>query len=306
MNSPSIEFYRDLLDGLPQQIAVIDESGSVDWVNKAWRDFSKENGGDEHTGVSANYLVACLNAARAGDESAAEVYRGLKQLMAGDAAEFSYEYPYTSPVDTKWFLVRARALRGSTSGQWIISRENITKRLISEGRFRKLAGTDSLTSLANREAFDFFLDAEIHRSERSAQPLSLIMLDIDCFKAYNDFYGHVGGDHCLRKVAFIIATTFNRPSDMVARYGGDEFAVVLPQTGLDGAVGKAIDLLQDIRDFEILNESAALGEHLTVSIGLVSVIPDRDLKLEDLIAKADHALYKSKESGRDTVTVYED
>lgn len=305
MNSPPIEYYRDVLNGLPQHIAVIDSSGNLEWVNEAWRIFSDENGGDDkRTGVPTNYIEVCDRAAQAGDEAAAEISRGLRELAVGESSDLYYEYPCHSPTETRWFLMRAKPLPGDAQGSWIISHENITERRFAEHQLEELAVTDSLTSLANRRRFDDFLDAELRRSERAEQPLSLLLLDIDFFKPYNDHYGHVEGDDCLQKIASAIQTAAKRPSDLVARYGGEEFAIVLAQTGEKGAVRIAEDALQRIRDEKLPNEGAGAGKHVTASIGLVSVTPNREMRPEDLIEKADEALYQSKEAGRDRLTVY--
>jgi len=307
MNATFADHYRDALDGLPQQIAVINGSGNLAWVNKAWHSFSADNEGDEErTCVSANYLEACESATEAGDESAAEVYHGLKRLIAGQSNDFYYEYPCHSPVEIRWFLMRAKPLSGDSKGYWIISHENITERRFAEARLEKLAVTDSLTSLPNRRRFDDFLEAELRRSQRASQFLSLILLDIDHFKAYNDHYGHVEGDACLQKVAQSISAAARRPSDLAARYGGEEFALVLSQTGKEGAIRIAEAVLRGIRDLEIPNEGLGPGNFVTASIGLVAARPDRTLQSSNLVSQADEALYQSKENGRDTLTVYEE
>lgn len=306
MSTSSSDFYHSALDGLPQQITVIDRAGNLRWVNAAWRSFSVDNEGNEQsTCIAANYLDACERAMLSGDKSAADIFQGLKQLVIGQSEEFFYEYPCHSPTELRWFLMRARGLSGAGQGHWIISHENITERRFAAERLKNLSITDALTALANRRHFDIFLDAEIRRSTRSSQMLSLILLDIDHFKFYNDYYGHVGGDACLQKVARAIKSATNRPSDLAARYGGEEFAIVLAQTSMEGAIHVSEALLQSLRNQRIPNKGAGAGKYVTASIGLVAIKPDQNLRPEDLIARADKALYRSKRNGRDQFTVYQ-
>lgn len=165
-------------------------------------------------------------------------------------------------------------------------------------KVKRLATLDSLTKVANRRAFDEFLLQE------SAKPgcLSLILCDVDYFKVYNDTYGHQAGDECLKQVAEAIQVTVRR-TDLVARYGGEEFAVVLPQTDAIVAAQIADRIVQQVRETRLLHAGSSVGPYVTLSCGVASILAGANSGWLGLIARADAALYTSKENGRDRFTV---
>jgi len=168
-------------------------------------------------------------------------------------------------------------------------------------RLQKLSSIDVLTGIANRRSFDETLKKEWNRTIRSEQPISLIMLDIDSFKLYNDHYGHQGGDDCLKKVAQGLASTLHRDTDFLARYGGEEFSVILPDTDLNGAVKVAEEMRQAIKALRIEHAKSKVCDTVSISIGVSAIVPQQGTEPEVLIAAADQALYKAKEDGRDRV-----
>lgn len=165
----------------------------------------------------------------------------------------------------------------------------------------KLSATDSLTSLANRRHFDSVLEREWLRALRNQSSISLIMIDIDLFKAYNDRYGHPMGDECLRLVASAIAHAANRPSDLSARYGGEEFACILPDTDLKGALVVAQKVLEFVRSLNIPHVSSTVADCVTVSAGAAALIPVEGRSASQLIEMADMSLYRAKLAGRNQV-----
>jgi two-component system sensor histidine kinase ChiS len=167
----------------------------------------------------------------------------------------------------------------------------------------RLAQLDGLTQLANRRCFDEHLAREWMRMLRSNQPLSLILLDVDCFKAYNDRYGHPSGDRCLIEVAAVLSRVARRPADLVARYGGEEFALILPDTPLEGAIAVAVEVRAQVRACQIPHERSIAASIVTVSLGITCVTPGGGLTPDRAIALADVALYEAKHSGRDRYCV---
>jgi diguanylate cyclase (GGDEF)-like protein len=166
------------------------------------------------------------------------------------------------------------------------------------------SATDPLTGLANRRAFDESLKREWARGIRSGRPLSLAMIDIDFFKGFNDLYGHLGGDDCLRRVARTLRDAVpRRHSDLVARYGGEEFAVLLVDTDIEGARTVSERLRSGVAGLNIPHGGSAAAAHVTVSIGAASLIPDGGRPPAALIAVADTLLYRAKDAGRNRVAV---
>ena len=173
----------------------------------------------------------------------------------------------------------------------------------TNSELQKLTCLDGLTGIANRRRFDEFLQNECLRSARDDTPLSLILIDIDFFKPYNDNYGHLAGDECLQRVAQALNRVINRASDLVARYGGEEFGVVLPNTELEGAVRVAEELRKTIHALEIPHAFSQVTDIVTLSMGVVSRVTCMNTTPSDLIVQADQALYKAKESGRNQYMV---
>jgi diguanylate cyclase (GGDEF)-like protein/PAS domain S-box-containing protein len=161
-----------------------------------------------------------------------------------------------------------------------------------------LAVTDALTGLSNRRRFDQYLATEWRRSMRDRQPLSLLMLDADKFKVYNDTYGHQRGDNCLKQIAEACMDVVSRPGDLIARYGGEEFVVVLPNTDSAGALHVANEICQALRNRRLPHSGNAPGI-ATISAGCATLIPKFGKHAPDLIEMADKALYKAKSNGRD-------
>ncbi len=162
---------------------------------------------------------------------------------------------------------------------------------------QRLSMQDGLTELANRRCFDEYLEKELQRARREQQALALLMIDLDYFKRYNDRYGHLAGDDCLRRVAQAIKQNLKRPADLAARYGGEEMAVILPATDIQGAEQIAQQIRQAIVDLQIEHLDNSLGL-VSVSVGVHAVKPDLTTTAEQLIKQTDQALYSAKNLGR--------
>jgi diguanylate cyclase (GGDEF)-like protein len=165
----------------------------------------------------------------------------------------------------------------------------------------RLARIDSLTGLFNRRYFDEQFEREMARHRRQQLPLALAFVDIDCFKAYNDHFGHQRGDACLAEMASLIAAATHRPGEIVARFGGEEFVVILPYTDLAAAIGYAGHLCQGVREAAIPHPGSSVAQHITVSIGVVAAVPVASVGARHMLARADMALYSAKSAGRDRV-----
>ncbi|GAA6620934.1 diguanylate cyclase domain-containing protein [Scytonema sp. NUACC26] len=185
-----------------------------------------------------------------------------------------------------------------------IQRKQTEEALIRSNReLQRLATLDGLTQVNNRRCFNEALEREWQRLQRRQASLSLILCDIDYFKLYNDYYGHVAGDSCLKEVANAIATTCKRPGDLVARYGGEEFAVLLPDTDVEGAICIAQQIRQQVTKLAIPHAASQASNYVTLSMGIASLIPTFEFVQEKLIVTADRALYKAKAQGRNTYGV---
>ena len=172
-------------------------------------------------------------------------------------------------------------------------------------RMSDLVHIDALTGLGNRRFFDESMAAELRAASRSGGPLGLVMLDRDRFKQFNDLYGHPAGDRCLQGVANVLKAVCRRPRDLVARYGGEELAVILPDTDMAGAVQVAKDILQKLRDLHIPHADNLEQTMVTLSAGVCAGLPSAPESVETLIQRADQALYAAKHDGRDRVFCFD-
>jgi diguanylate cyclase (GGDEF)-like protein len=188
----------------------------------------------------------------------------------------------------------------------ITERNMITKKLKETNELLKQLSTkDGLTHVANRRSIAEYLEQEWKRSIRNSTPISLILLDIDFFKLYNDTYGHQAGNACLKMIAVSLKNTVKRSGDLVARYGGEEFVVVLPNTNMTGAASVAEDLRENTESLQIPHLNSKVSQYVTVSIGIAATIPPLDSNPFDLLNQADKALYMAKQEGRNRVKFYE-
>lgn len=166
---------------------------------------------------------------------------------------------------------------------------------------KRLSFMDGLTQVANRRRFDDTLGNELRRAVRQQHELSLLMLDVDYFKLFNDHYGHGLGDQCLTRVAQAVQAEVNRPMDLVARYGGEEFVVLLPETGLEGAHKVAESLRKTVAAMQIAHDHSPAAAHITISIGVACNTQSETNLAAELLKLADQALYLAKQSGRNQV-----
>jgi len=176
--------------------------------------------------------------------------------------------------------------------------------LLRNEELRRISLLDGLTGISNRRYLDEVLEREWKRGQRENTPISLLMIDIDFFKDYNDNYGHLAGDDCLRAIAGGLKNAALRPGDVVARYGGEEFAIILPGTHQQGAVTVGENALRSVDTLKMPHKASGVSEYVTISIGIATLIPGKATGPEQLIACADRALYQAKKRGRNQVRVW--
>jgi diguanylate cyclase (GGDEF)-like protein len=216
--------------------------------------------------------------------------------------DFEVEHDFKS-IGRKTMMLNARKIYREMNNveMILLAIEDVTERKKAEEQLKLLASMDGLTGISNRRHFDNTLDAEWRRAMRSSTPVSLIMIAIDYFKNYNDFYGHLAGDSCLQKIAHMIRDSLRRAGNIAARYGGEEFAVILPDTDAEGAHLFAESLREKIEDLDIKHNDSKAGSHVTISLGVSTAIPEKDSTPDTLMSQADKALYKAKQGGRNRV-----
>lgn len=208
----------------------------------------------------------------------------------------------TKPIN--WAVLRQRLRRLTEQVQLQKQQALLYQRLEETNQvLKRLAWIDDLTQVANRRWFDDYLNREWQRMRRENQSLSLILCDIDYFKAYNDTYGHPAGDRCLREVAQAIQSAGMRSADLTARYGGEEFAVILPNTSAAGAKKVATKICARVKALQVAHANSGVCNYITLSLGVASTIPLSETDASMLIDQADKALYRAKKNGRNRVVV---
>lgn len=219
--------------------------------------------------------------------------------------ELRHEESRVVPISQSEVLVIVRDITERKRAE--VTQADLNQKLkLVNAELNRLATVDGLTEIANRRSFDQALDLEWQRARRQQKHLSLILCDIDYFKPYNDNYGHLAGDDCLRQVAQILSTVVKRPGDLVARYGGEEFVLLLPDTTLDGAVEIIEKIQAAIAQCPLPHDYSEVSSNLTLSFGLVCHCPAvKEHSPRELIHRADLALYAAKAQGRNRYVVGE-
>lgn len=229
----------------------------------------------------------------------------LKDAFAAGAVDY-----LKKPIKKIEFMARINSairLRKETKAR--IEREKELLQLSEElkranQKLEKMALVDGLTGISNRRLFDKTIKKELKRARRKNSNLSLIMIDIDNFKEYNDTYGHQQGDQCLKEAASVLDKKTKRAADFAARYGGEEFAVILPDTAKDGALKIAEDIRKSIMNLKIEHKNSSTSDYITVSLGVSSIKVEKEIDqglIRSFIEQADQALYQAKENGKNQV-----
>lgn len=204
----------------------------------------------------------------------------------------------TKPYSLKEIVARVQTHLSLARQQALLQADNL--------RLQDLAEVDALTQISNRRRFERVFAQEWRRSQREQTPLSLLIFDLDEFKAYNDRLGHPAGDACLQQVAQAVQTCLKRPGDLLARLGGEEFAIILANTPIEGACFVAEHVLRSVRELKIQHPHSTVSEYVTLSLGLSCCIPGPGLSTESLLHEADQAMYEAKAEGRNGIRIYAD
>jgi diguanylate cyclase (GGDEF)-like protein len=217
-----------------------------------------------------------------------------------ESVDYAFEMGATDFIrkPIHWAVLRQRVRR-------LIQQSHLYQQLeMANAELKRMAILDGLTQLANRRYFDEYLESQWKLMKEKHLSLALILCDIDFFKLYNDTYGHQEGDTCLKEIAHALTDEVKRVSDLVARYGGEEMAIILPDTNGEGAFFVAQKIRARVKNAQIQHSASPINQYVTLSLGVASVIPTAEDSPQHLIKSADTALYLAKENGRDRTILY--
>ncbi|WP_142752170.1 GGDEF domain-containing protein [Neobacillus piezotolerans] len=296
------ERYRFITENSKDVIAFLDPNGCYDYISSACRDIL----GYEPDDLIGKNVFGFIH-----EEDATEFEKAQLENLIGVKDYFSIVYRHRQKDGSyRWIDTVAKVLlneKGEIDSYLAISRDATQRKekeksLESANDFLKmLSSLDGLTGIPNRRYFEEALEKEWERNKTNETPISAIMLDIDCFKLYNDTFGHLAGDDCLKQVASIIRDSLKRPRDLAARYGGEEFIILLPETDKAGALVIAEMIRESVRKQEIPHTTSEIDSYITISAGHATIVPDAQFSPKDLIREADTALYQAKRDGKNKV-----
>ncbi len=300
----SISFLSSLLNSLSSTIVVTDLEGHILYTNTSWQDFAQDNAACETTclGVGLNYFETCRKAARFGESSAKRSLQALTLVAEGHSQLEYVEYPCHSANQKRWFTMRVSRFYADGEDFLAIMHIDITTRKLAELRALSLAIKDPLTNLNNRRDFDATYEYYWGACIQENQPLTLALIDIDYFKAYNDHYGHTQGDQCLKEFSAVLESSFNDEGSYTARIGGEEFAVMLIGHSRTMANDRLNAFKERIAIQNISHQASRVADRLTISIGAVTCQrkPHYDSR-DELYDAVDELLYRAKRSGRNQI-----
>jgi diguanylate cyclase (GGDEF)-like protein/PAS domain S-box-containing protein len=289
------ERLRLIVDGMDEGLMIIEANGRIQFSNPAC---------DRYLGYEQNEL--------AGAALGQLLSPGVTQEYLAYFAAWSADPETVHPRGAREVQIRRRdgtaramdlTLTPMYAGEplFIGLLHDITHHKQSETALQRAALLDPLTKIANRRHFDHFLEKEWLRAIRSSEPLSLVVIDVDHFKLYNDTLGHAAGDACLRKVAAALQSHALRPTDIAARFGGEEFVLLFAETAAGTALKLAESVRSHVESLELPNPRSSTSSWLTVSVGVATIIPSQRDEVESFFVAADRAMYQAKEAGRNRV-----
>lgn len=291
---------QEAIEALPLGVAVYDQHDRLILFNRGAAELAPYRYGGELIGQTFETIIRRSLERGAIADALGREDEWLRERLAGRG---QLDRPLLRPVpDGRWMHLYEIS---TPSGCLVMARLDVSELVRksmalerSNQQLEQLSATDGLTGLANRRQFDQHLHGEWQRSMRGGQPISLLLVDVDHFKRYNDRYGHLAGDACLRQVAGVLYDCAQRSGELVARYGGEEFAILLPGADADVAMTVAQHCMDEITRAGIEHADSPVADCLTVSIGVATVVATQELVPESLVRSADEALYRVKSSGR--------
>jgi diguanylate cyclase (GGDEF)-like protein/PAS domain S-box-containing protein len=311
----SEEQYRSILNASPDDITITDLEGRIIMISPAAKKmFGYDIDFNDFVGMQLLDFVVPDDLQRA-QENIARMYENGEtkpneyRAMRKDKSIFDIEVNSGFVRNSDGHPIKMVFIIRDITERKLAEKhiQNLVKQLEVErntAQFNSI--TDSLTGLANRRYFDIVLTTEFFRLKRSEGELSLIMIDVDYFKKFNDNYGHIAGDECLTQIGSVLKNNVGRASDLVARFGGEEFVIVLPETNSHGAKMLAEKIRKEIEELEISHAASQTSDYVTVSLGVVSVKPVYLISPNQVLELADKALYNAKNSGRNQTIVTSD
>lgn len=299
-------FLQSIIDALTSEVAILDAAGRVFAINRAWRDsFAAAGGVLAASGIGESFLDWPARAPVEEKAAAEALVTGIRCVMRDEQPLYSMECPLTSNGRCRWVIARVSSFMSNGAVFAVVAYEDITMRKLfetqlenSRARLEALSVRDELTSLNNRRYLNSALEQEIGRARRNSESFAVLLLDIDHFKSVNDTHGHQVGDVALRHIARVCRACA-RTGDVVARYGGEEIAFVLPQTGKEAAM-EAAERIRKAIEADAMEIAGAVALKLTASIG-VAIFPACGDTAEQLFVNADAGLYHAKRNGRNQV-----
>jgi len=287
-------FQQAVFDSLAAQIAILDRHGTVLQTNAAWRKNTICNGCAKSAACSGTSYLEVLNCMSGKDpQTVLAVTAGIAAVASGEVPDFQLQHPFFAPLDRRWFIMKATPVHDAEK-RIVVSHEDVSNLKEAELANSRLANTDALTGALSRRNFLDLAEQELTRSTRYELPLMVLMLDLDHFKLINDQHGHAAGDAVLRGFVQTV-TGVLRESDLIGRLGGEEFAVLLPNTTLEGGHALAQRILENVRASQVEVE----GERLPYTVSIGASCLSIETSFSALLGLADAALYRAKNDGRD-------
>ncbi|MGX9220203.1 diguanylate cyclase [Massilia varians] len=288
---------RMIVEGMDEGLMLLGQDGRIQYANPA----SERCLGYSGAELAGRHLAALLAEPAANDYAAYFDRHGRNEPGILERCRGTREVLLQQPDGSVRAMDLSLSPMASSEQLYVALLHDITHHKQSETALQRAAMADPLTGIANRRQFDACLEREWQRAIRNAKPLSLLVLDVDHFKLYNDLLGHAAGDQCLQAVASTVQAHALRATDLAARYGGEEFVLLLPDTPYAGAAKLADSIRADVERLRVPNPRSSTSDFVTVSVGAATFVPTKFDDMRSLFLAADRAMYDAKAAGRNQV-----